>query len=135
MEDNFFTGVPDSVLKNFTQKLDENNKVIHLKAPNEGAAVSLAIGNYLSSSKIPCVYLQNSGLSNAMNPLISIANSKVYSIPILIIIGWRGAPSLKDEPQHEVKGKITISLLRLMKIDYVILETNDQLKKRYDIIN
>ena len=116
----FYTGVPDSVLKNFTQKLDENNKVIHLKAPNEGAAVSLAIGNYLSSSKIPCVYLQNSGLSNAMNPLISIANSKVYSIPILIIIGWRGAPSLKDEPQHEVKGKITISLLRLMKIDYVI---------------
>ena len=87
---NFFSGVPDSVLKEFSKSL-ENNKN-HIIATNEGSAVSLGIGNYLSTKKIPCIYMQNSGLSNAINPLISIAHKKVYSIPLILVIGWRGSP-------------------------------------------
>ena len=100
----FFSGVPDSVLKDFSSSLKNNKK--HIIATNEGSAVSIGIGQYLSTKKIPVVYMQNSGLSNALNPLISIAHKKVYSIPLILIIGWRGSPRVKDEPQHNVKGKL-----------------------------
>ena len=68
--------------------------------------------------------MQNSGLSNAINPLISIADRKVYSIPILLIIGWRGAPGLKDEPQHYKKGAITKTLLKILNIKNITINTN-----------
>jgi len=126
---NFFTGVPDSILKELSSSLQNKTKKNHIVATNEGAAVSLGIGHYLSTRSVPCIYMQNSGLSNALNPLISIAHEKVYSIPLILIIGWRGSPRVKDEPQHNVKGKITESILKLLNIKYTIIRTNDDLKK------
>ena len=126
---NFFTGVPDSVLKELSSSLANRGKNKHIIAANEGSAVSLGIGHYLSTKKIPCVYMQNSGLSNALNPLISIAHQKVYSIPLILIIGWRGSPRVKDEPQHNVKGKITEQILKLLNIKYTILRSNKDLNK------
>ena len=126
---NFFTGVPDSILKELSFSLQNKNKKNHIIATNEGAAVSLGIGNYLSTKKVPCIYMQNSGLANALNPLISIAHEKVYSIPLILIIGWRGSPRIKDEPQHNVKGEITESILKLLNIKYTIIRSNDDLKK------
>ena len=126
---NFFTGVPDSVLKELSSSLQNKSKKKHIIATNEGAAVSLAIGHYLSTKSVPCIYMQNSGLSNALNPLISIAHKKVYSIPLILIIGWRGSPKVKDEPQHNVKGKITESILKLLNIRYTIIRNNSDLKK------
>ena len=126
---NFFSGVPDSVLKEFSSLIAKKKKNQHIIAVNEGAAVSIGIGNYLSTKKTPVIYMQNSGLSNALNPLISIAHKKVYSIPLVLIIGWRGSPSIKDEPQHNAKGKITRQLLKLLNIKYTILRTNSDLKK------
>ena len=104
---NFFSGVPDSCLKEFTFYLNKFKKKKHLIAANEGSAVSIGIGYYLSTKKVPLIYMQNSGLGNAINPLISIAHKKVYSIPLLLLIGWRGSKKKQDEPQHLVKGKIT----------------------------
>ena len=106
---NFFTGVPDSILKNVSLNIDKKKN--HIISTNEGSAVAFAAGYYLATKKSCCVYMQNSGLGNAINPLSSIAHSKVYSIPMLLLIGWRGSPSLKDEPQHMLKGKITPKLL------------------------
>ena len=125
----FFTGVPDSVLKELSIFLKNKNKKNHIIATNEGSATSLGIGYYLATNKLPCIYMQNSGLSNALNPLISIAHKKVYSIPLVLIIGWRGSPAAKDEPQHNVKGKITKQLLNLLNINFTILRTNSDLKK------
>jgi len=119
---NFYTGVPDSVLKNLIDNFSNYKKVKHVIATNEGSAVSLAIGSYLSTKKIPCVYMQNSGLGNAINPLISIAHKKVYSIPLFLLIGWRGSPKKKDEPQHVAKGEITPDLLKLLNIKFCILK-------------
>ena len=126
---NFFTGVPDSVLKELSFFLQNKNKKNHVIATNEGSAVSIGIGHYLSTKKIPSIYMQNSGLSNALNPLISIAHQKVYSIPLILIIGWRGSPKVNDEPQHNVKGKITEKILKLLNIKYTIVRTNGDLKK------
>ena len=126
---NFFTGVPDSVLKELSSSLQNVNKKNHIIATNEGAAVSIGIGHYLSTKKIPAIYMQNSGLSNALNPLISIAHEKVYSIPLILIIGWRGSPRLKDEPQHNVKGKITEQILKLLNIKYTILRSVSDINK------
>ena len=126
---NFFAGVPDSVLKELSFSLQNKTKKNHIIATNEGAAVSLGIGHYLSTKCVPCIYMQNSGLSNALNPLISIAHEKVYSIPLILIIGWRGSPRIKDEPQHDVKGKITENILKLLNIKYTIIRTNEDLKK------
>lgn len=123
----FFTGVPDSVLKSFSDSLKNNKN--HIIATNEGSAVSIGIGQYLSTKKIPIIYMQNSGLSNAMNPLISIAHKKIYSIPLILIIGWRGSPRVNDEPQHNVKGKITEQLLKLLNISYTIIRSYSDLKK------
>ena len=126
---NFFTGVTDSILKELSSTLQKKSKKNHVIATNEGSAVSLGIGHYLATKKMPCVYMQNSGLSNALNPLISIAHKKVYSIPLILIIGWRGSPRFIDEPQHNVKGKITEKILKLLNIKYCILRSNIDLKK------
>jgi phosphonopyruvate decarboxylase len=125
----FFTGVPDSVLKELSSTLQNKNKKNHIIATNEGSAVSIGIGHYLSTKKLPIVYMQNSGLSNALNPLISIANKKVYSIPLILVIGWRGSPRVNDEPQHNVKGKITEKILKLLNIKYTILRMQSDLIK------
>jgi len=125
---NFYTGVPDSVLKELSYSL-QSIKKNHVVATNEGAAVSIGIGHYLSTKKIPVIYMQNSGLSNALNPLISIAHHKVYSIPLILIIGWRGSPRVKDEPQHNVKGKITEQILKLLNIKYTILRSVSDINK------
>ena len=131
---NLFTGVPDSVLYGFSSHLQSESKKNHIIATSEGAAVSIGIGYYLSTKKIPTIYMQNSGLSNALNPLISIAHEKVYSIPLILVIGWRGSPGVKDEPQHNVKGEITQEMLELLNIKYVILRTHSDLQKFDKII-
>ena len=132
---NFFAGVPDSILKNtknFFSKIDSNHHVI---TANEGLAVSACVGYHLSTNNLACAYMQNSGLGNALNPLISIAHQKVYSIPMLLLIGWRGSPGVKDEPQHMLKGKITPSLLKLLGIKYCVLNSNKDFIKLKKIIS
>ncbi len=130
----FYTGVPDSILTSLSKKLEKFSIKKHVIASNEGSAVSIGIGHYLSSKEIPCVYLQNSGLSNAINPLISIAGREVYSIPLFLMIGWRGSPKIPDEPQHKAKGKITLKLLKLLKIKFCILRYEKDLIRLSKII-
>jgi phosphonopyruvate decarboxylase len=123
----FFTGVPDSLMKNFLLFLDsQSDQVIHVPAANEGGAIGLAAGHYLSTRKCPLVYMQNSGLGNALNPLVSLADREVYSIPLLILIGWRGEPGTSDEPQHVKQGRITLDLLRVLEIPYEILPAEEE---------
>lgn len=120
----FFTGVPDSLLKSFCAYVtDYAPSNTHVMAANEGGAIALASGYYLASGEYALVYLQNSGLGNAINPLLSLADPEVYSIPMLLMIGWRGEPGSADEPQHVKQGRVTLSLLQAMEIPYVILET------------
>lgn len=130
-----FSGVPDSVLKYFTNYLDRIKTINHITCSNEGGAVANAIGEYLSKKKLSCVYMQNSGMGNAINPLISIAHKDIYSIPMILLIGWRGSPKVKDEAQHKKQGKITLKLLKLLDIKYLILNKNKDLKNISNIIN
>ena len=122
---NFFSGVPDSILKNTKWYLENKNKKQHIIAANEGSAIASCIGYFLATGKLSCAYMQNSGLANAINPLISIAHKKVYSVPIFLMIGWRGSPGIKDEPQHLTKGSITLKLLKLLNIKYCILNNEN----------
>ncbi len=120
---NFYTGVPDSVLKEFCIIVDKFPEKNHVRAVNEGSAIGIAAGYSMSNKKIPCVYLQNSGLGNSINPLTSITHKNIYSIPMLLLIGWRGSPKSKDEPQHIIKGKITPKLLKILNIKFTILKS------------
>ena len=121
----FFTGVPDSLLKDICAYITDNtSKERHVIAANEGGAIALATGHHLATGKTPLVYMQNSGLGNAVNPLLSLADTEVYSIPMLLMIGWRGEPGVKDEPQHIKQGEVTLDLLKVMKIPYAILPDN-----------
>ncbi|EIW20928.1 phosphonopyruvate decarboxylase [Pelosinus fermentans A11] len=116
----FYAGVPDSLLKDFCACISSTkNNII---CANEGAAIGVAAGYYLSSGNIGLVYMQNSGLGNAVNPLVSLADPEVYNIPVLLVIGWRGEPGKKDEPQHIKQGKITIEMLNVLKIPYDIID-------------
>lgn len=128
----FFSGVPDSILKSTKDILKKQKN--HFVMSNEGLAVSLALGHYLKTRKLGCVYLQNSGLGNIINPIISIASKDVYSLPVFLLIGWRGAPNSNDEPQHLSQGKITLDLLKLLKIKYIILKKKIDLDKISKII-
>lgn len=122
---NFFTGVPDSLLKNICGYIQDNtSKNNNIIAANEGNAIALATGYHLATGMIPLVYMQNSGIGNTINPLISLADKEVYSIPMLLMIGWRGEPGTKDEPQHIKQGKTTIELLKTLEIPYLILDNN-----------
>lgn len=122
----FFTGVPDSLLKDFCAYITDNTaKENHIIAANEGNAIAIAAGYYLGTKKIPLVYLQNSGLGNIVNPLTSLIDENVYNIPMLILIGWRGQPGRKDEPQHISMGKNIEDLLKSLDLEYKILPDYD----------
>lgn len=119
---NFFTGVPDSLLKDFCAFLEEQApRERHIIAANEGNALALAAGHYLASGEPGLVYMQNSGLGNAVNPLTSLVDPLVYSIPALLLIGWRGEPGVKDEPQHLKQGRITLELLETLGVKHALL--------------
>jgi len=123
----FYTGVPDSLLKSLCAYLTQNSESTkNIIAANEGGAIGLAAGHYLATKEIPVVYMQNSGIGNAVNPLLSLADEDVYRIPILLIVGWRGEPNIHDEPQHVKQGKITIPLFDTMGIKNEILATEEQ---------
>ena len=121
----FFAGVPDSLLKNLCAYITDNvareNNII---AANEGGAVALAAGYHLATGKTGCVYMQNSGEGNTVNPLLSLMDADVYRMPLLLVIGWRGEPGVHDEPQHVKQGKVTLSLLDAMGIPYAVLDEN-----------
>ena len=118
----FYCGVPDSLLKDFCGFISDNvSSSNHQIVANEGLAIGMASGYHLNTNRIATVYLQNSGLSNAINPLLSLCHQNVYSIPMLLLIGWRGEIGKKDEPQHMVTGQIMCDLLKLMKIPFDIL--------------
>ncbi len=122
----FFAGVPDSLLKNLCAYITDNAPASnHIISANEGSATGLATGYHLATGKIPMIYMQNSGEGNMINPLMSIADPDVYSIPMLIVIGWRGEPGVHDEPQHVKQGKVTCDLLDAMKVPYEILSDNE----------
>lgn len=124
-----FTGVPDSQLKALCDYLMGTYGVCdkHIVAANEGAAVGLAAGHYLATGNPALVYMQNSGIGNAVNPICSLLNDKVYAIPALFVIGWRGEPGVHDEPQHIFQGEITLKLLECLDIKYCVLtaDTSD----------
>ena len=122
----FFTGVPDSTLKEFCLCIDDQiDAQNHIITANEGSAISLASGYFLAKKSIPLVYMQNSGFGNAINPLLSLCDPEVYSIPLVIMMGWRGEPGIKDEPQHIKQGKIQIELLETLGIPYEIISKDD----------
>ena len=122
----YYVGVPDSQLKALCNYLmdrygiDPNH---HIIAANEGNAVGIAAGYHLATGKIPVVYMQNSGEGNAINPIASLLNEKVYAIPVIFIIGWRGEPGIHDEPQHIYQGEVTLKLLDDLNVkSFVIRE-------------
>ena len=121
-----FAGVPDSLLKNIcayiTDHFDASHNII---AANEGAPVGFAAGHYLATGQPACVYMQNSGEGNIINPLASLTDREVYNIPVLLLIGWRGRPGVHDEPQHVKQGKVTTGLLNVMGVNYEVLSKEE----------
>lgn len=127
---NFFAGVPDSLLKNICAYITDNVETKrNIITANEGAAMGLAAGHYLATGEIPMVYMQNSGEGNIVNPLLSLTDKDVYNIPVLLLIGWRGKPGVKDEPQHVKQGKVTTALLDAMGIKWTVLSQDEEAMK------
>jgi len=128
----FYTGVPDSLLKNLINYLMKKYGIHpnhHIIAANEGNCTALAAGYHLATGKIPCVYMQNSGEGNCVNPIASLLNDKVYAIPCIFIVGWRGEPGVHDEPQHIFQGEITIKLLDDMDIKNFIVSKETKVEE------
>ena len=126
----FFAGVPDSLLKDVCAYITYNTPAQnHIITANEGGAIALGVGYHMATNKIPLIYMQNSGLGNAVNPLLSLVDPEVYSIPMLLMIGWRGEPGIKDEPQHIKQGRVTLHLLKSMEIPYFIFDADCNFKE------
>lgn len=128
----FYTGVPDSLLNDFclymTKKMTAEQ---HVMAANEGNAVAIAAGHYLATGELPLVYMQNSGIGNAANPLLSLTHDCVYGIPMILVIGWRGDPSISDHAQHKKQGELTPVLMKDMDIPYEILDVDDTVVEKF----
>lgn len=119
----YFVGVPDSLLADFCAYVEDNfDSNSNITAANEWNAIAIASWYNLATGKIPLVYMQNSGLGNTVNPILSLIDKEVYNIPMLIMIGWRGEPEVKDEPQHVKQGRITPELLDTMEIKYEVID-------------
>ncbi len=120
----FYTGVPDSQLKalcNYLMNTYGIDKKHHIIAANEGNCTALAAGYHLATGRVPVVYMQNSGEGNIINPVASLLNDKVYAIPVVFIVGWRGEPGIHDEPQHIYQGEVTVKLLEDMDIKTFVI--------------
>lgn len=118
----FFCGVPDSLLKDYCAYVTANEpREKHVITANEGSAVALAAGYHFATGKTAMVYLQNSGLGNIVNPIMSLASPSVYSVPMLLFLGWRGEPGKRDEPQHVVQGKATPGILAACGVPFQVL--------------
>ncbi|KEJ93542.1 phosphonopyruvate decarboxylase [Synergistes jonesii] len=119
----FFAGVPDSQLKQLCGLLMDRYGISprHIVAANEGNAVALAAGHYLATGRVPVVYLQNSGVGNIVNPVLSLLSDRVYGIPCIFFIGWRGEPGVRDEPQHMFQGEVTLNLLADIGIEAFVV--------------
>lgn len=128
----FYTGVPDSLLRPLCDYLIDNYGISdkHIIAANEGNSTAIAAGYYMATGKTPVVYMQNSGIGNIINPVVSLLNKEIYAIPCIFIVGWRGEPETKDEPQHIYQGKITDKLLVDIDISVYHIDKNTQL---YDV--
>ena len=127
----FYSGVPDSQLKalcNYLINTYGTDGKHHIIAANEGNCTALAAGYHLATGKVPVVYMQNSGEGNIINPVASLMNDKVYGIPCIFVVGWRGEPGVHDEPQHKYQGEVTVKLLEDMDIASFIIskETTDE---------
>ena len=125
----FYTGVPDSLMSEFSKSLhfdfnDEN----HIISTNEGSALATGMGYHLATGNYPLIYLQNSGLGNLVNPYTSLLHKEIYKIPFILLVGWRGEPGTKDEPQHKFKGKITKNLLEILEINYIVVNAESNVK-------
>lgn len=128
----FFTGVPDSLLNDFCLHLVNNlpdNQ--HIMAANEGNAIGIAAGYHMATGKLPVVYMQNSGIGNATNPLLSLTHPCVYSIPMILVIGWRGDPAIKDHVQHKKQGELTTVLMDDMDIPYDVLDSDETVVEKF----
>lgn len=128
----FFTGVPDSLLNDFCLYMTNNMTAEqHVMAANEGNAVAIAAGHYMATGKIPVVYMQNSGIGNATNPLLSLTHDCVYGIPMILVIGWRGDPAITDHAQHKKQGELTPVLMKDMDIPYEILDDENTVVDKF----
>ncbi len=128
----FYTGVPDSQLKALCDALMDIygiDPAHHMIAANEGNCVALAAGYHLATGRVPVVYMQNSGEGNIINPVASLCNDRVYGIPMIFVIGWRGEPGVKDEPQHIFQGEITTKLLEVMDIPYAVISQDTSVEE------
>jgi phosphonopyruvate decarboxylase len=123
---NFFTGVPDSTFKDWMSFLADNagKELENIIAANEGEAVAIATGHHLATGNVGVVYMQNSGVGNTVNPITSLADPEVYGIPMLLMVGWRGEPGKKDEPQHRKMGRVMMPVLDAMEVPYVELPSD-----------
>jgi phosphonopyruvate decarboxylase len=122
-----FTGVPDSLLKDFCAYVTDHAEAArHVITANEGAAVGLAMGHHLATGGLALVYMQNSGLGNTVNPLTSLADPAVYGVPMMLLVGWRGEPGVKDEPQHVHMGKVTRQALEAIEVPHELLPEDER---------
>lgn len=125
----YFSGVPDSLLNALCLELiNAGSQKVDIGV-NEGSCISLAAGHYMATGNIPCVFMQNSGLGNIVNPYTSLVHEKVYGIPMLFVIGWRGEPGIKDEPQHVFMGEVTLKLLEVLGVTYEVIDENTSVEQ------
>ena len=137
LDSEFYTGVPDSLLRPLCDTIMHtygNDPAHHIVAANEGNAAAIAAGYYLSTGKIPVVYMQNSGEGNIVNPAASLLNEKVYGIPEIFIVGWRGEPGVHDEPQHIFQGEITKDLLDLLDIGSYVIDPDTEASELKEVM-
>lgn len=129
---NFFAGVPDSVIRKLIELIQETD-IPYIIATCEDVAVGVCVGAYLAGKR-PCLLMQNSGLGNASDTIITL--NTLYEIPFLFVITWRGFDG-RDEVQHLDWGKMTLPFLDAIELPYVLISKEnykEDIKQAIDIV-
>ena len=122
---NFFLSVPCKLLANMIEILEKDKKIFYSAVPREEEGIGICAGAYLGN-KFPCLMMQNTGIGNSVNSIVSLL--QLYQMPVVFLISYRGTPG---EPVGAQGGmaSVTEDILNTLRIPMLHCNTEHDLDK------
>src|SRR5579872_245819 len=120
------SALPETWLVHLLQIAEDDPEMILVRLAKEEEGVGISAGAYLAGVK-SAMLLQNHGLLASVNGIVSLA--RLYRIPLLMLISYRGEFGERDPWQTE-GGGATEPVLRALGIPYAFLDNPATVEKR-----
>ena len=121
----FFLSVPCKLLANMITILENDKDIYYSSIPREEEGMGICAGAYLGN-KLPCIMMQNTGIGNSVNAIVSLL--QLYQMPVVFLISYRGT---SGEPVGAQAGmaSVTEEILNTLRIPMLHCNTEQDLDK------